>query len=105
MLEKNKNVKAIKGDPAFEYAFEEVPKDKRRSLLSLTIVLSGYPIALSNFVVGGAVGVGLSFKEAIVALLFGNSLLIALVIITGMLAYRTGLSTAFLAKRAFGKIG
>src|SRR5699024_4668184 len=76
-----------------------------KNLLSLMIVLAGYPIALSNFVVGGAVGVGLSFSNAILALLFGNLLLISLVILTGLIAFKTGLSTAFLSKRAFGKVG
>lgn len=102
MKERNKNVQ---NDSAFEYAFEEVPQNKRKNLLSLMIVLAGYPIALSNFVVGGAVGVGLSFSNAILALLFGNLLLISLVILTGLIAFKTGLSTAFLSKRAFGKVG
>jgi len=93
------------GESAYEYAFEEVPKDKRKKLINLAIVLAGYPIALSNFVVGGEVGAGLTFSNAIIALLFGNLLLIALVILTGLIAFKTGLSTAFLSKRAFGKVG
>lgn len=102
-LEKDHEI--VENDSAYEYAFEEVPENKRKSLLSLTIVLAGYPIALSNFVVGGAVGVGLSMSNAMIALLFGNLILISLVILTGLLAFRTGLSTAFLSKRSFGKIG
>lgn len=102
MPEKTDN---IQQDAAFEYAFEEVPMDKRKNLLSLTVVLAGYPIALSNFVIGGAVGVGLSYSNAIIALLVGNLILISLVILTGLLAFKTGLSTAFLSKRAFGKSG
>ncbi|KKM10391.1 thiamine permease [Clostridiales bacterium PH28_bin88] len=92
-------------DDVYEHVFDKVPEDKRKSLLSLTIVLAGYPIALSNFVIGGAVGVGLSITKAIIALLVGNAVLISIVVLTGLLAYRTGLSTAFLSRRAFGKIG
>lgn len=92
-------------DEAYEYAFDAVPTSKRKSLLSLTVVLAGYPIALSNFVIGGAVGVGLTFKNAVLALLVGNAILISIVILTGLLAYKTGLSTAFLSRRAFGKSG
>lgn len=95
----------VVNDAAYEYAFDKVPRHKRKKLLSLMVVLAGYPIALSNFVIGGTVGVGLSFWNAVITLLVGNALLISIVILTGILAYRTGLSTAFLSKRAFGKSG
>ena len=72
--------------------------------MSLTAVLAGHPIALSNFVIGGAVGVGLTFDKALLALLVGNGMLIAIVILTGLMAYETGLSTSFLSRRAFGKM-
>lgn len=96
---------AVSNEEAYEYVFESVPENKRKNLLSLTFVLAGYPIALSNFVIGGAVGVGLTFKNAFLALLIGNGILISIVIATGLLAYQTGLSTAFLSRRAFGKSG
>jgi len=92
-------------DDVYEYAFDTVPDCKRKSLISLIFVLAGYPIALSNFVIGGAVGVGLTFGNAVLALIVGNAVLISIVIITGLLAYRTGLSTAFLSRRVFGKTG
>lgn len=101
-LRQNNNVSS---DEAYEYAFDSVPESKRKGLLSLTVVLAGYPIALSNFVIGGAVGVGLSLGEAILALIIGNLILISIVIATGLLAFKTGLSTAFLSRRAFGKSG
>ena len=89
----------------YENAFSSVPESQRKALLSLTAVLAGYPIALSNFVIGGAVGVGLTFDKALLALLVGNGMLIAIVILTGLMAYETGLSTSFLSRRAFGKNG
>ncbi|AEE90607.1 Permease for cytosine/purines uracil thiamine allantoin [Tepidanaerobacter acetatoxydans Re1] len=89
----------------YESAFAPVPESQRKTLLSLTAVLAGYPIALSNFVIGGAAGVGLTFDKALLALFIGNGILIAIVIITGLMAYETGLSTAFLSRRAFGKNG
>lgn len=92
-------------DDCYEHVFSSVPAESRKSLLSLTMVLAGYPIALSNFVIGGAIGVGLSFSEALLALLIGNTVLIAVVILTGLMAYQTGLSTAFLSRRAFGGAG
>lgn len=89
----------------FENAFSAVPDSQRKSLLSLTVVLAGYPIALSNFVIGGAVGVGMTFSKALLTLLVGNGVLMAIVLATGYMAYKTGLSTSFLSRRAFGKKG
>ena len=88
-----------------ENAFNSVPDSERKSLLSLTFVLAGYPIALSNFVIGGAVGVGMTFSKAVLTLLAGNAVLIGIVLATGYMAYKTGLSTSFLSRRAFGKKG
>ena len=93
------------GGESLEYVTSSVPDSKRKSLVSLTFVLAGYPIALSNFVIGGKAGVGLTFSEALTALLAGNAFLILIVIITGLLAFRTGLSTAFLSRRVFGIAG
>ncbi|MGL6200498.1 MAG: purine-cytosine permease family protein [Lachnospiraceae bacterium] len=92
-------------DQSVEYVFSSVPQDKRKKLLSLTVVLAGYPIALSNFVIGGKVGVGLTFPNAVLALLLGNVILITIVIITGLFAFKTGLSTSFLSRRVFGYSG
>jgi len=90
---------------ALENAFNSVPESERKSLISLTVVLAGYPIALSNFVVGGAVGVGMTFKNALITLLVANAILIGIVLATGYMAYKTGLSTSFLSRRVFGKKG
>jgi len=102
----DKQVETIQHESdVYENAFSSVPKSQRKNLLSLTVVLAGYPIALSNFVIGGTVGAGLTLKSAILALLVGNAILISIVIATGLIAYETGLSTAFLSRRAFGKRG
>ncbi|MFZ7102779.1 MAG: cytosine permease [Peptococcaceae bacterium] len=52
---------------------------------------------------GEAVGVGLTFQKAALALIIGNAVLISIVILTGLLAYKNGLSTAFLSRKVFGK--
>jgi len=93
------------GNDVYENAFDAVPEDKKKSLISLIFVLAGYPIALSNFVIGGNVGAGLTFSKAALALLVGNGVLMAIVLLTGVLAYKTGMSTAFMSRRAFGKSG
>lgn len=96
---------SVQNDEVYEYAFEEVPKHKRKKLISLIIVLTGFPLTLLNFVYGGQVGVGLPLPNAILVLVVGNVFLITVVIATGIIAFKTGLSTAFLSKRAFGKVG
>jgi cytosine permease len=103
-MSESKNVPNT-NEEAYEYAFEKVPENKRKSLLNLVFVLAGYPIALTNFFIGGSIGAGLPFPQAVLALLLGNAVLIAIVILTGTVAFRTGLSTTFLSKRAFGKSG
>lgn len=82
-----------------------VQDSERKNLFSLTMVLAGYPIALSNFVIGGAVGVGMTFWDAIKTLIVGNAVLIAIATLTGMKAFETGYSTSFLSRRSFGRHG
>lgn len=82
-----------------------VQESERKDLFSLTMVLAGYPIALSNFIIGGAVGVGMTFWGAMGTLVVGNLILIVLATFTGMTAFETGLSTSFLSRRAFGRQG
>lgn len=99
------NGKTVVENKGTENAFNPVPDSERKSLISLTFVLAGYPIALSNFVIGGAVGVGMTFPKAVMTLLVGNGVLMAIVLATGYMAFKTGLSTSFLSRRAFGKRG
>lgn len=96
---------AEKFEDALEYVDVSVPKSERKNLIGLTFVLAGYPIALSNFVIGGRVGVGLTFSDAVLALAVGNAFLITVVVLVGLLAFRTGLSTSFLSRRVFGISG
>jgi cytosine permease len=94
-----------KADAAYEYAFESVPMEKRKGGVSLFLVLAGYPIALSNFVTGAAIGIKMTFPQAMVAILAADAFLIFIAVITGLISYETGLSTAFLSRTAFGRKG
>ncbi len=93
------------GTSNYEFAFEKVPESQKKNGLSIFVVLAGYAIALSNFVTGAAIGYKMEFKDAITAILAADAFLIALVIITGLMAFKSGLSTAFLSRKAFGKKG
>jgi len=100
---KNNEVKLQNcGNDEYEYAFEPVPLDKRKSGASIFIVLSGYTISLSNFVMGASIGFKMSFMDAIWACLVANLFLGTVAVFLGVLAYRTGLSTSMLSRKAFG---
>lgn len=98
-------IEQIPEDSAFEYAFEEVPKNKKKPLIGLTIVLAGFPIALSNFIIGGIVASGLTFPMAMLALLVGNLVLMSVVIFMGIIASREGRAVTYLSRMSFGKVG
>lgn len=97
--------KALPNEGAYEYAFEPVPEEKKKGGISLFLVLAGYPIALSNFVTGAAIGFKMTFAGAMAAILAADAFLIFIAVITGLIAYDTGYSTAFLSRTAFGKKG
>lgn len=87
---------------SYEYAFEAVPLDKRKSGTSIFIVLSGYTISLSNFVMGASVGFKMTFMDAVWACFVANLFLGTVAVLLGVLAYKTGLSTSVLSRKAFG---
>lgn len=95
----------LPNEGAYEYAFEPVPEEKKKGGISLFLVLAGYPIALSNFVTGSAIGFKMSFAGAMAAILAADAFLIFVAVITGLIAYDTGYSTSFLSRTAFGKKG
>ncbi len=102
---KTDKIKTTQSQSQYEYAFEKVPDDKKKGVVSIFVVLAGYAIALSNFITGAAIGYKMTFKGAITAILAADAFLIAIVIATGLMAYETGFSTAFLSRKAFGKKG
>ena len=96
---------AVKDQGQFEFAFEPVPKETRKGGFSLFLVLAGYPIAVSNFVTGAAIGYRMTFLDALAAIAVGDAFLIFIAVSTGLISFRTGLSTSFLSRMAFGKKG
>lgn len=87
---------------AYEYAFEKVPESQRKKGSSIFVILAGYTISLSNFVTGTTVGSKMEFGDAVLSCLVGNLFLALIAMLLGVVAYRTGLSTAFLSRKALG---
>ncbi|MEG1857832.1 MAG: cytosine permease [Pseudoflavonifractor sp.] len=97
-----KTTAAPEKENAYEYAFEQVPMDKRKKPGSIFVILAGYAISLSNFVTGTTVGSKMAFGDAVLACLVGNLFLIVIAVLLGVIAFKTGLSTAFLSRKALG---
>ncbi|HIY83497.1 MAG TPA: cytosine permease [Candidatus Rubneribacter avistercoris] len=97
--------KAAGDQGKYEYAFEAVPDSERKSGWGMFLVLAGYPIAVSNFVTGAAIGYQMTFVNALVSILVGDAFLIFIAVSTGIISFETGLSTSFLSRTVFGRKG
>ncbi|MDH7513580.1 MAG: cytosine permease [Clostridiales bacterium] len=89
-----------------DYSLKPVPLEKRKTWLDITMVWVGVAIVLSALLRGMMVGMGLGdLRSVLAAYLLGEGLLIGMMTLTGFMGARTGLSTALLARRAFGGRG
>lgn len=89
-----------------DYSLKPVPLDERKSWLDITMVWVGVAIVLSALLRGMMVGMGLGdLPSVLLAYLLGEGLLIAMMTLTGFMGARTGLTTALLARSAFGEHG
>ncbi len=89
-----------------DFALRPVPPDKRKPWLDIAMVWIGVAIVLSALLRGMMVGMGLGdLKSVVLAYLLGEGLLIGMMTLTGLMGARTGLTTALLARNAFGERG
>lgn len=88
-----------------DYAECAVPKESRRSILTMFMIMLGFTFFSASMWVGQELADGLDFGGFIGALILGG---IILGLYTGLLGYvgaKTGLSLDLLAQRAFGTKG
>ena len=88
-----------------DYAECSVPKERRRSLLTMFMIMLGFTFFSASMWVGQELADGLDFYGFLGALILGG---IILGLYTGLLGYvgaKTGLSLDLLARRAFGVKG
>lgn len=88
-----------------DYSTKRVPEDKRNSTLNITMVASGFCISMSGMYAGAALAKGLTFKEAVLASIIGNLILVLYGSLMGLMGTREGLSSSRLAIYSFGKKG
>ncbi|MBS97145.1 MAG: cytosine permease [Oceanospirillaceae bacterium] len=88
-----------------DYPLSEVPKDKRKGLFSISVVLLGFTFFTSTMWAGGSLGQAFEFKELMVAILVGNLLLGGYAATLGYIACKSGLNTALMGRFCFGEVG
>lgn len=89
-----------------DYSITRVPETARYPWWSVAVQRFGQVSALTQFMLGAALGFGMSFWDAFWALTFGAVILEFAMILVGIIGMREGLSTSMLARwTGFGRGG
>jgi cytosine permease len=89
-----------------DYALQRVPSRARYHWFSIAAQRFGQVSALSQFMLGATLGVGMSFWGAVGAITLGAVILEIVAIFLGIIGVREGLSTSVLARwTGFGRYG
>jgi cytosine permease len=89
-----------------DYALQRVPSRARYHWFSIAAQRFGQVSALSQFMLGATLGVGMSFWRAVGAITLGAVILEIVAIFLGIIGVREGLSTSVLARwTGFGRYG
>lgn len=91
---------------ADDFSITRVPESARLPMWEIMLIRTGGLIALSQFMLGAALGYGLTFWQAFWATMLGSVLLELVSLFLGLAGVREGLSTSLLARwTGFGKYG
>ncbi|GAA4490436.1 cytosine permease [Actinoallomurus oryzae] len=100
---------AAQGEAAIgsdDYALQRVPQHARYHWFSIAAQRFGQVSALSQFLLGATLGVGMSFWGAVGAITLGAVILEIVAILLGIIGVREGMSTSVLARwTGFGRYG
>ncbi|MDQ0272784.1 purine-cytosine permease family protein [Cytobacillus purgationiresistens] len=89
-----------------DYSLTRVPQSARQSLWSITIIRVGALATISQFILGAALGYGMTFWQAFWATFLGSIILQVIGFLLGYAGAREGLSTSLLARwTGFGRHG
>ncbi|WP_409304881.1 purine-cytosine permease family protein [Peribacillus sp. SCS-155] len=89
-----------------DYSLSRVPKSARLPLWDITLVRVGALATLSQFLLGAALGYGMTFWQAFWAMFFGSVILQVVSFLIGYAGAREGLSTSLLSRwTGFGRYG
>lgn len=89
-----------------DYALQRVPPRARYHWFSIAAQRFGQVSALSQFLLGATLGMGMSFWGAVAAITLGAAILEIVAIFLGVIGVREGMSTSVLARwTGFGRYG
>ncbi|PTM59392.1 cytosine permease [Desmospora activa] len=88
-----------------DFALSPVAPSHRRGFWAMFAVMLGFTFFSASMISGGTLGTGLTIKDFLIVILFGNLILGAYTGLLGYIAASTGLSTHLLARYAFGEKG
>lgn len=89
-----------------DYALERVPEKEKKHWFAIATMRFGQISALSQFLLGAALGFGMDFWTAFWAITLGSVILELVSIFVGIAGMREGMSTTLLVRWAgFGKLG
>lgn len=89
-----------------DFALERTPQEARRPMWEVFMIRFGAVACLSQFIMGAALGYGLTFSNALLATVLGSVLLEIVSLLIGIAGCREGLSTSLLTRWAgFGRLG
>ena len=88
-----------------DFAFVPVPDHKTVSGFRIAIVLTGVIVALPSFIMGASLGSSLGFRHGSLSILLGGLVVSAIAMATGGVGARSRLTTAMIARQAFGTFG
>ncbi len=89
-----------------DYSLDRVPGRARYSWFSVAVQRFGQLSALSQFLLGATLGMGMTFGKAVLAITLGAVILEVVAVFVGVAGMREGMSTSLLARwTGFGRYG
>lgn len=89
-----------------DYSLSRVPQDQRQSMFSILLVRIGALTCISQFLLGAALGYGMTLWDAFLATMFGSIILQVVACVLGIAGAKEGMSTSLLARwSGFGRYG
>ena len=89
-----------------DFASRPVPYSAKRHWFSVAVTKFGQVSALSQFLIGSALGYGMTFWNAFLAITFGSVILQIVSILVGIIGQRQGITTSLLTRwTGFGRGG
>ncbi|MCL2893984.1 cytosine permease [Brenneria tiliae] len=88
-----------------EFPLSEAPKEGRKGLLSISMVLFSFTFFTGTMFAGGKIGVAFNIVDMLWVAVIGNLLLAAYAASLALIAARSGLNSVLMGRFCFGEIG